>query len=209
MRTSTIFTTSSIAALLLLISACSKSPSGAVKNDPTLEPSPRGTATNNETVTPGTGPAGEQKASISWSNDWSIFVNELSEKVAKDNNYVYNVDEAFNGKTVEWTGKVGEIKRPNAAEDLASITLSMKPERLTFMLGAVTLERLTLKPTTGEWETWKSISVNDTVIFRTTLDKGTIPPECVLTKLDMAGANEGKVIAWINTKGGSCLKVQK
>ena len=44
MRTSTIFTTSSIVALLLLIGACSKNPSKATKNDPTLEPSQAGAA---------------------------------------------------------------------------------------------------------------------------------------------------------------------
>jgi hypothetical protein len=141
-----------------------------------------------------------------WATDWPTFVKRLSVEVAKDNYFVGNVNAAFSGKKVEWTGKVTEINRPEKDGDSGLIRLSMKSEKLELQSGAPNLDSLVLTPDGDEWKTWTSISAGEEVRFRTTLDEGSLVPKCVLMKMDGMGPNAGKTIVWINTKGGSCLK---
>lgn len=141
-----------------------------------------------------------------WTTDWSAFVQQLSVAVSKDASFVSNVNEAFSGKMVTWEGTVAEIKRPAKPGESGLVRVSMKPERLT-MTGTPTLDSLALTPEDADWETWKSVSVGDTVSFGTTLDEGSFLPRCVLTYLVGVGPNAGKTAAWINTKGAKCLHV--
>jgi len=143
------------------------------------------------------------EAPVNWTNDWTEFVKELTKEVTRGNYFAGNVNTAFLGKSVEWTGAVKEIKRPTASDPKSSlIRVSMKAEELGLYSGKVILDQIVLNPATKEWDTWKSVSVGDRVVFRTTLDGGLFPPECVLTKMDGMGVNAGKTVAWINTKGG-------
>lgn len=142
-----------------------------------------------------------------WTNDWSAFVKELSSEVARDNYFVGNVNRAFSGKKVEWTGTVTEIKRPSKATESALIRLSMKTENLLMKSGSPVLDSLVVTPDADEWKTWDGVAAGSMVMFATTLDEGELLPRCVLCKMDGMGVNEGKVVAWINTRGGVCQKV--
>ena len=142
-----------------------------------------------------------------WTNDWSIFVKELSAAATKDNYFVGNVNSAFSGKRVQWTGKVTEIEQPEKAGDSGCIRLAMKSERLVMKSGSPVLDSLILAPEAGEWKSWQEVSVGTVVEFSTVLDEGSLAPACVLVKMDGMGSNAGKVIAWINTKGGICRGV--
>jgi hypothetical protein len=137
-----------------------------------------------------------------WARDWSAFVQELSVQVSKSANFVTNVNEAFSGKPVEWSGTVKEIKRPAKTGESGLIRLAMKPETLV-MTGRPTLDSLNLTPSDEEWKSWAAVSVGDTVTFTTTLDEGTLVPKCVLAYLVGMGTNAGKFAAWVNTKGGA------
>jgi hypothetical protein len=135
-------------------------------------------------------------------------VKELSKEVVKDDSYASNVDRAFDGKTVEWTGKVKQIRRPEKDEKSPGIEFSMKPETLVLNKSkTVTLEKLNVQPADDEWETWKSVTVGDTVVFRTTLNSSSAAFPVLMVMQGM-GVNAGTTAAWINTKGGSCLKKQ-
>lgn len=155
-----------------------------------------------------TGLAQDATRPQTWSTNWSAFVKKLSAELSKSEDYVDNINAAFKGKKVTWTGEVAKIERPQKAGDSGVIRLSMKPEALAPKSGTpVTLDGLVLEPAAGEWETWRSVSVGDTVRFTTTLDDGTFVPKCVLSILQGMGPNTGKTLAWVNTKGGSSLRV--
>jgi len=145
-------------------------------------------------------------AADDWLTDWSAFVKQLSIEVTKDKNFVGNVNNAFSGKSVEWVGKVTEIKKSTKPGESSLIRLAMKPEALK-MSGSPTLDNLTLIPEDNEWDSWKTASVGDSVRFSTTLDEGSFLPKCVLIYMVGMGQNAGKTVAWINTKGGKCLGV--
>ncbi len=141
--------------------------------------------------------------SPAWASDWSAFVAELGTQIAKDSYYAGNVNATFHGKTVTWTGKVSEIKRP-VAEESGSISIEMKPETLTLKTGVATFSEVTLEPLESEWKSWESVSVGDTVTFATALDKASgFAPECVVTIFQGMGANAGKVFTALNHKGGT------
>jgi hypothetical protein len=141
-----------------------------------------------------------------WTTDWSAFVKQLSNEVTKDNYFVGNVNTAFSGKKVKWVGKVTEIKKLTKPGESGSIRIAMKPE-VVKMSGSPTLDNLTITPEDTEWDSWKEASIGDTVEFSTTLDEGSFLPKCVLTYMVGMGQNVGKTVAWINTKGGKCLRV--
>ena len=58
--------------------------------------------------------AEDSKTSPAWTNDWTAFIKTLSKEVGKNSNFEYNVNDAFLGKTVVWTGTVTDIKHPTA-----------------------------------------------------------------------------------------------
>jgi hypothetical protein len=141
-----------------------------------------------------------------WATDWSAFVKRLSAEATKQDYFVDNVNAAFSGKKVTWTGSVTKIEPPKNESDSALIFLSMKSVKLELKSGPQTLDRLTLVPKGDDWKTWKSVTVGDTVLFTTTLDHSDAFP-CVLAKMNGFGSHAGETIVWINTKGGSCLKI--
>ena len=192
MNASPVVMTISIATLVLLISTCSKGFSAEAKS---------------EAATPGTGPIAEQKTPASWTNDWSAFVNELSKEYARAKSGVTNVGEAFNGKTVEWTGKVTWISRPAKGERMPAIDVFMKPETLVFDK-SYSLAGVHVSPTPDEWETWKSVSVGDTVVFRTTLVPGGLALPATMIVIGQQSGPDRELIQ-ISTKGASCLKIQE
>jgi hypothetical protein len=149
------------------------------------------------------------KTSDSWVNDWSEFVKQLSVEINKDkkgNHYIDNVNKAFNGQTVHWRGKVTEIKQPVKTNDSGIIRLSMAPQPFTALSDGMSLDSLTLTPKGDEWDSWKRVSVGSTIVFITTLDKGSIGV-CVIDHWKGVGTEAGKGFTVINTKGGKCLKV--
>ena len=148
----------------------------------------------------------ESTIAENWSNDWSTFVRELSKVVMKDNSYVANVNTVFLGRSVQWNGTVKEIKLPGSDPKSGMIKMSMRSEELNLGQRKTTLEEIVLSPEGYEWSTWKNVSIGETVIFRTTLDGGSFIPNCVLSILTGVGTNAGKVVTWINTNGGVCLK---
>jgi hypothetical protein len=142
-----------------------------------------------------------------WTNDWTAFVKELKKEIKKDNYYVNNVNIAFLGKSVVWTGTVKEIRRPPNERPFPSVDLSMKSEDLGFASGKTTLDSLSLQPEGDEWNTWQNVSVGDKVVFRTTLDVFPyVSPKCVFSLMVGVGSGAGTNIAWISAKGGVCLK---
>ena len=154
-----------------------------------------------------TGLAQVAKSPEAWLTDWSAFAKKLSAQVQKDNYFVDNVNAAFSGKKVTWTGAVTKIEPPAKDGDSGLVSVSMTPEKLGMKSGAPILDHLNLQPGGEEWKAWKSVSVGDTVSFATTLDEGTFAPKCVLSKLDGMGSHTGEVIVWINTRGAAVLKV--
>jgi len=151
---------------------------------------------------------GEEKSGDpAWTTNWTAFVKQLSVEVTKDNYFVGNVNTAFSGKGVKWTGKVTEIKKPTKPDESGLIRIAMKPEVLKMQSSNPTLDKLTLTPEASEWDSWTAAAVGDTVEFSTTLDEGVSLPKCVLSYMQGMGANAGKTVAWINTKGGKCLGI--
>ena len=138
-----------------------------------------------------------EKVTPCWSNNWDIFVTELATVMDKNNYFIDNVNEAFSGKQVVWEGRVVEIESP------PFVRIGMTPMNLR----GATLERLLLRLTDSEWDTWKEVSVGDVITFTTTLDKGILRPECVLAWMQGMGPNAGKTTAWVNAKGGKCLRI--
>jgi len=151
---------------------------------------------------------GEKSGDPAWTTDWSAFVKQLSVEVTKDNYFVGNVNTAFSCKGVKWSGKVTEIKKPTTPDESGLIRIAMKPEVLKMQSSNPTLDKLTLTPEASEWDSWKAVSVGDTVEFSTTLDEGVFVPKCVLSYMQGMGPNAGKTMAWVNTKGAKCLGVQ-
>ena len=153
--------------------------------------------------------AEDSKTSPAWSNDWTAFIKTLSKEVGKNSNFEYNVNDAFLGKTVVWTGTVTDIKHPTADNRTHWVDLAMKPERLAWRGKEFTLDSLHLIPREDEDDTWKNVSAGDKVTFRTTLSTmaGAMHPYfCVLTIMEGAGPSAGKTLVAINIKDGSCLK---
>jgi hypothetical protein len=157
------------------------------------------------------------KQNAAWATNWSAFVAELSTHVAQHYNFVSNVNNTFDGKVVTWTGKFIETKLLEKGNlRLRLVRIAMKPENLmlasgstALTSGSTTLDSLALKPDASEWRTWEAVSVGDTVNFTTTLEKSGIPNKCVLNTMEYNNAGTWELRAWVNTKGGTCLKSQR
>ena len=145
-----------------------------------------------------TGLAQDAKSSNAWVTDWSEFVNRSRVELP--------TTAVFQGKKVTWTGKVSEIVQPEKASESGRIRVSMTSAAPALRVSGIPypFEDLSLHPEGAEWNTWKSVSVGDTVSFTTTLD-GTSNPlgGQVLTLFTWSGGG----MFSIYTKGGSCLKV--
>ena len=149
--------------------------------------------------------AGEEQAANAWATDWSAFVKQLAVEVAKENYFVGNVNDAFLDRRVQWEGKITEIERPSSKK-AGSIRIGMKPGKLEMKSGTATLDSILVRPKASEWAAWDSASVGETVQFATTLSTSSwAVPECVLSYMKGVGANAGKTVAWINTKGAQRL----
>lgn len=147
---------------------------------------------------------------LSWTNDWSMFVTELTKQIAKNSFYAYNVNSTFNGKEVVWTGIVAELNTQTSDSKEPYVRLAMKPEQISSAPGTPSIESLTVKPRADEWSTWKNVSIGDTVVFRTVLDDDASFPittmRGVFVLLLGTAENNFEAIAWVNTKGGTCLR---
>ena len=212
MRTPHITTSTAVLVTLLAVS-CSKSPS-----------EPTGPATNMQQVSsrPANGLTETAKQYPAWAANWSAFVTELSNQVAKAYvpgfavTWVSNVNNTFDGKVVTWSGKF--IKRSEKG-DSRYVRVAMEPEKVDLGKGGTALGsgrgtiHLVLKPVASEWQTWEAVSAGDTVTFTTTLDKESggviMEPKCVLETASFNRAGTWELEAWVNTKGGACLKSQR
>lgn len=153
-----------------------------------------------------TGWAQDTRNAEAWTTDWSAFIKKLSAEATKHDYFVSDVNEAFSGKKVTWTGSVTKIDQPKSESDSGLVRLSMKSAKLELKSGPQTLDALTLRPKADEWKTWKQITAGDTVSFTTTLDEGELW-RSVLVKMDGTGSHAGETVVFVNTKGGTCLKV--
>ncbi len=140
-----------------------------------------------------------------WTSSWSAFVKQVALVVPGDS-YAGSANAIFHGKKVSWTGKVSKIDPQKETGKSGSIEIIMTGEKLA-LEGSKTVQfaNLRLSPEGGEWKTWSSVSVDDTVLFTTTLDKDKTYVLHFLTLLNQSGGPM-EVIS-INTKGGTCQKI--
>jgi len=143
-----------------------------------------------------------------WSTDWSAFVTELGALFAKSKGATFpaDVNAAFNGRQVTWTGKVFEIHVPAKESDSGMISMIMKYEELELPAGKTPFLNLTVTPAKDEWKSWASVSAGQTVLFTTTLDKKDEPWIVSLTTFMNQPPGQQRWIG-ISTRGGTCVKV--
>jgi hypothetical protein len=140
-----------------------------------------------------------------WQSDWAQFGKELTTMMEKPGAVAGEVDRAFNGKTVEWTGEVAAITAPDAKRKYGQIEMKMPP--VNFAKGGgtkVSLSEIRIAPKDDiEWKSWANIKPGARVTFRTTLKSPGFGGMACVSVLHGMGPNAGKTEVVIFTEGAA------